>query len=75
MTIQDFIGKTDDLDYKQLLMTIWVNLPKNSYRQFLNILKKSEKSKSKIFVDEKLLEEFLWDSLTIDMIKIENNKA
>ncbi|MDM1045886.1 hypothetical protein HX004_14095 [Myroides sp. 1354] len=67
--MQEIIDSIIDLEYKQLLITVWLNLPENQHKMFMDILQRAIKNDKKIFVDEENLN-FNWDSLRISNIKI-----
>lgn len=61
----------EDLEYSQTLFTILQNLDESDYAAFLKLIEKSENLDRKLYIDESDLDDVLWDSLTIDQIKIE----
>lgn len=59
-----------DGEYKQLLMTILMNIPEEKIIDFYELIIKAESEGMKIYIDETGIEDVLWDSLDFNRIKI-----
>ncbi|GAA5096838.1 hypothetical protein GCM10023210_31150 [Chryseobacterium ginsengisoli] len=60
----------NDLDYFQILTTIYFSLPEQDYNEFEKQLEKAESENKKIFIDDSDLVGVLYDGILISMIKI-----
>ncbi|WP_395974245.1 hypothetical protein [Chryseobacterium cucumeris] len=66
--LTDLIQTIEDLDYRQTLYTIEFCLPEKDHEKFFEMLQKSEKEETKIYIDEDMLDG-QWDGFGIEVIK------
>jgi len=69
MTLEELIFSENNAEYLQTLLAILANLPLSDHDKFLAILEKAKEDGKKIYIDEAGLEDILWNSLQIKMIK------
>lgn len=66
----ELINSISDSKYRQLLFSIWGNLPSNVHVEFYNLLSQTEKDNLMITINEDNITQEQWDSLSISDLKV-----